>query len=269
MRPIIGYLLLFLLLFSCTKEDSQYFPLRDFYKSDYNLRIKKFRTSYNTYAHYIYNDKGFVEKIYDVTNDDSSLNVEFKYDMYDRLIYSKEFYNLGREMETYNYQYSENQVIINVEISSKYQNELVVSEKHRKWILHYNDLGECISNEVWWYKNQSEDSKSLLWNTTYTWVKGNVVTKIKKFDEYQSDTSYYEFDTLTNPVRGLTCYLIPEYALSNLSKNNVLKETYKQGGFFYGVKSSRYIYASDNSITKENYLEQFNRWSTDWMIEFE
>src|ERR1035437_9155264 len=194
MRPIIGYLIIILLLFSCTKEENQYFPLKDFYKSDYNLRIKKFSTSYNTYAHYIYNDKGFVEKIYDVIDNDSSLNVEFKYDVYDRLIYSKEFNFMGGEMQTYTYQYSENQVIINVEISSKYQNEIVVSEKHRKWILQYNEQGECISNEVWWYKNQSEDSKSLLWNTTYTWVDGNVVTMIKKYDEYNSDTSNYEFD---------------------------------------------------------------------------
>jgi len=270
MRSIVGYLFLLLLLFSCAKEDSQYFPFRDFYKVENTKRIRNF-TSYNnqTYAYYEYNDKGLLQSICDVSTKDSSLIVEYKYDFYDRLIYSKEFYDLGRLMETYHYKYTENQVIINVEISSKYQNELVISEEHRKWILHYDDLGECISNEVWWYTNKSEDSKTLLWNTTYTWVNGNVVTRIKKYSE-SSDTSYYEFDSLPNPDTRLSHNLIPEYALSNLSKNNIIKETYKRDYYLYnGIIVSRYIYTSDSSITKQNYLEQFNKWSTQWKIEFE
>jgi hypothetical protein len=184
-----------------------------------------------------------VQKIYR----DSTLYTECKYDIFDRLIYSIEYLDLGESMYTYHYEYMKNKVIINVEYSSYYKNTLVKDDSYSKYILHYNEIGECISNEVWFF-NSSLKKNILVRNTTYTWENGNVVLMTKKYDDNDSVIYNFEYDTSINPVRGLSCELIPEYAWeTNLSKNNILKKTWISS-IGNGTSAYRYVFDSDNGV---------------------
>lgn len=261
MRPILVYIFIFIVFLSCSNEDTNiYFPLKDFRMIDSDKRISNIKTS--DFIHFDYNDKGLVQKIYC----DSILHTECKYDIYDRLIYSKE--TSEKEMITYRYEYRKNQVVINVEFSSNYNNILVIDDSNSKYILHYNEIGECISNEVWFF-NSILKTNTLIRYTTYTWENGNVVSMTQKYNDYESYIYNFEYDTSINPVRGLSCELIPEYAWgTNLSKNNILKKTWITS-IGNGSSTYRYVYDSDNSIEKQYYIKEHNRWHFDMFMELE
>lgn len=232
---------------SCEKDKFElYHPNKSFYNIDYPYTIEyigsnKFRYNFNELVEYVdVNDKTYEF---------------FKYDDNNRIIKS---YEMGSDDTTiYYYEYKENSIILDSYTPS---GEIKSSRR----ILYFNQKGECIRNELWYYEEGK--TEPFFFNGSYKeyeWDRNNLITLREYWNNELNKTLRFVYNEDVNPVRKLNCILIPEWAYGTyLSYNNIDTIYYTTSEF----TAYKYDYSVENKIARYYYYEPHKDWIFDYSI---
>lgn len=266
MVKLIGRIILFSLVFySCAKDNETVinFPLKDFHLIHTSHKVRLIDDYRGHKFLFKYNSNGTVSTVEVPLANDTALYMECYYDRYNRLIQSNEYdwlSDIGLNWKD-SFEYLKDQVILTETV-------IFPDEQYQlKTILYYNNLGECIRVDKWQYDPILGKTIFTGNYKVYTWKDNNVASLTEYYHNAYSHTLKFEYDTLANPVRGLSNCLIPDLAYgTHLSKNRITSSVNVDANITINYK---YEGSQDSVITRYYYSNSNQRWVPDLRIEFE